>query len=206
MITNNTVIGGAATIALQSSEPNSFADNSLLGNSKTHVTISGNKLTAEEGGALIDLRGGAGTVDTVLVSSNVLSNTVGAVNSVLQDSHTTNVTTVPPSSSAGPTITSPPLDDPSATTGVSSGIRSTNGIDLPSIALDPQPTLGYLPIPRSTGDARFLTDGANGSNIALLGNYMASSFAMAGYNHGGTIVSREDVESHHPLLAGSQHG
>jgi hypothetical protein len=83
---------------------------------------------------------------------------------------------------------------------VSSGIRSTNGIDLPSIALDPQPTLGYLPIRCSTGDARFLTDGA------LLGNYMASSFAMAGYNHGGTIVSREDVESHHPLLAGSQHG
>src|SRR5262249_43850934 len=114
--------------------------------------------------------------------------------------------TVPPSSSAGPKIPSPPLDDPSATTGVSSGIRSTNGIDLPSIALDPQPTLGYLPIPRSTGDARFLTDGANCSNIALLGNYMASSFAMAGYNYGGTIVSREDVESDHPLLAGSQHG
>jgi hypothetical protein len=57
-----------------------------------------------------------------------------------------------------------------------------------------------------SGDARFLTDGANGSNIALLGNYMASSFAMAGCNHGGTIVSREDVESHNPLLAGSQHG
>ena len=43
------------------------------------------------------------------------------------------------------------------------------------------------------------------STIALLGSYMASSFAMAGGNHGGTIVAGEALESHHPLLTGPQH-
>ncbi|MGO9047034.1 MAG: Ig-like domain-containing protein, partial [Xanthobacteraceae bacterium] len=102
-------------------------------------------------------------------------------------------------------VEKPLLDDSSAPTGISSGIGSQNGIDLPAIAFDPQTTLGYLPNRQPTGGTLSLTDGTHGSNIALLGSYMASSFAMAGDNHGGTIVAGAALESHHPLLAGPQH-
>jgi hypothetical protein len=34
-----------------------------------------------------------------------------------------------------------------------------------------------------------VSDGANTANLALLGNYMASSFATASDGHGGTVIS-----------------
>ena len=46
---------------------------------------------------------------------------------------------------------------------------------------------GYLVNSKQTAGTLSSADGAQHANIALLGNYMASSFAMASYNHGGSM-------------------
>lgn len=92
VFTNNVVKGTKALIAAQSPDPKNYADNALTGNHKSNVTISGNQMHAEWDGAVIDLRGGGGTVDRVLVENNVLSNSANKPNVVKQDSGTTNVT------------------------------------------------------------------------------------------------------------------
>jgi hypothetical protein len=97
---------------------------------------------------------------------------------------------------------------PSGATGAVSalsGMGSQKGIVLPTIAFDPPSTLGYLPNRQSTGGTPSLTEVINGPNIALLGSYMASSFAIAGDNHGGTLMASDALEAHHPLLTGPQH-
>jgi hypothetical protein len=128
------------------------------------------------------------------------------------DGHGGTIVYDPPSSNATPTAASltstgacPPPDDSSTLAALSSSIGSPKGVDLPTIAFDPQTTLGYLPNRQPTGGNPSFADATHGSNIALLGSYMASSFAMASDNHGGTVVAGEAMESHHPLLAGPQH-
>ena len=98
------------------------------------------------------------------------------------------------------------LDQPSTFTGTISGFGAQSAIDLPSIAFDQQPTLGYLPNSNQPGGTLSLTDGSHSANIALLGNYIASSFAVAGDNHGGTMVVAEASQSGiQPLLTNPQH-
>ena len=93
-----------------------------------------------------------------------------------------------------------------ARTGTVSGFGGQNVIDLPGIAFDAQTTLGYLPDSNQTRGTLSIADGIHGANIALLGNYMASSFAMAGDNHGGTMVLAEAAQpSDHSLLSSPQH-
>jgi hypothetical protein len=91
-ITNNIIKGTASLIAAQSPDPNNYVGDLLLGNNKKNITITGNQLNSLWTGSVIDIRGGGGTVDTVLVQSNTLQNSAGAQNLVKQDSHTTNVT------------------------------------------------------------------------------------------------------------------
>ena len=50
-----------------------------------------------------------------------------------------------------------------------------------------------------------LSEGAYGANIALLGNYIASSFAMASNNHGGTVVADASIPNDQPLLSNPRH-
>jgi Tryptophan-rich Synechocystis species C-terminal domain len=76
-------------------------------------------------------------------------------------------------------------------------------IDLPHIAFDAQTTLGHLPNDISTGGMPSLHDRPYGANAALLGNYMASSFAIASDNHGGGIVAA--MPSEQPLLSSPHH-
>jgi len=91
-ITNNTIRGTGASISVQSFDSNNYNDNTLLGNVKTNVTITGNQLSSLWTGSSIDIRGGAGSVDTVLVQSNTLQNSAGAQNVITQDNHTYDVT------------------------------------------------------------------------------------------------------------------
>src|SRR5262245_43430256 len=48
------------------------------------------------GGSTIDIRGGAGSVDTVLVQSNTLQNSAGMQNVITEDADTTNATILNP--------------------------------------------------------------------------------------------------------------
>ena len=90
-------------------------------------------------------------------------------------------------------------------TGTVSGFGAQDVIDLPSIAFDAQTTLGYLAASNQTGGTLSLTDGAQSAKIALLGNYMASSFAVASDNHGGTMVTEASQASNQSLLTNPQH-
>ncbi len=98
------------------------------------------------------------------------------------------------------------LDQPSTFTGTVSGFGAQNAIDLPSIAFDAQTTLGYLPNTNQAAGTLSVTDGSHSANIALLGNYIASSFAVVGDNHGGTMVVSEASQSGtQSLLTNPQH-
>jgi hypothetical protein len=90
-ITNNILKGTACLIAAQSHDQSNYIGDVLLGNNKTNVTITGNHLNSAWTGSVIDIRGGAGSVDKVLIQSNTLQNSAGAQNVVKQDAHTTNV-------------------------------------------------------------------------------------------------------------------
>jgi hypothetical protein len=86
-----------------------------------------------------------------------------------------------------------------------SGFGAQDVIDLPGIAFDAQTTLGYLPDSDQTGGTLSLADGAQSAKIALLGNYMASSFAAVGDHHGDTIVTEAWQASNQSLLTHPQH-
>ena len=86
-----------------------------------------------------------------------------------------------------------------------SGFGAQNVIDLPDIAFDAQTTLGYLSDSNSAGGTLSVADGMHSANIALLGNYMASSFAMASDGHGGTLVAAEASQPDQSLLSNPHH-
>ena len=97
------------------------------------------------------------------------------------------------------------LDQPSTFTGTVSGLGAQNAIDLPGIAFEAQTTLAYLPNSNQTGGTLSLTDGIHNASIALLGNYIASSFAAVGDNNGGTLVSAEASQSASQSLLTNPH-
>jgi hypothetical protein len=76
-------------------------------------------------------------------------------------------------------------------TGTVSGFAGQDAIDLPGIAFDAQTTLGYSLNSNNTGGTLSLTDATHSAKIALLGNYMASSFVTESDAHGGTMVVAE---------------
>ena len=86
-----------------------------------------------------------------------------------------------------------------------SGLGGQTVIDLHGIAFDAQTTLGYSPDNNLTGDTLSLYDGAYGANIALLGNYMASSFAKASDSHGGTVIAQAAIPNDQSLLSNPHH-
>ena len=86
-----------------------------------------------------------------------------------------------------------------------SGPGAQSVIDLPEIAFGAQTTLGYLSDSHWTGGKISVGDGMQNANIALLGNHMASSFAMASDGHGGTMVAAEAAQPDQSLLSNPHH-
>jgi hypothetical protein len=74
-----------------------------------------------------------------------------------------------------------------------------NGIDLPNIAFGAQTTLAYSQNAAGTGGTLTVSDGRHAAVIALLGNYIAGSFAAGADGHGGTLVT-EALQNAQPLL------
>src|SRR5262249_56093688 len=62
------------------------------GEKQKKVTITGNQASSLMTGLNIDIRGGAGSSDKVLVQSNTLQNSAGAQNLITEDAHLTNAT------------------------------------------------------------------------------------------------------------------
>lgn len=73
------------------------------------------------------------------------------------------------------------------------------GIDLPNIAFGAHTALAYSQNNADTGGTLMVSDGRHAAAIALLGNYMAGSFAVAADGHGGTLVTQAQTGTA-PLL------
>jgi hypothetical protein len=69
------------------------------------------------------------------------------------------------------------------------GVHGQDAIDLADIGFGAGSTLGYSGNADNSGGTLSVGDGTHTANIALLGSYMASSFAAASDGHGGTLVS-----------------
>jgi hypothetical protein len=90
-------------------------------------------------------------------------------------------------------------------TGTGSGFEAQDVMDLPGIAFDAQATLGYLPGSNRTEGTLPFMDGAQSAKIALLGDYMASSFAVVGDHRSDSVVTEAWQASNQSLLTHPQH-
>ena len=77
------------------------------------------------------------------------------------------------------------LEDSSSFAGTVVGLHGQDAIDLADIGFGASSTLGYSANADNSGGTLSVGDGTHMANIALLGSYMASSFAAASDGHGG---------------------
>jgi subtilase family serine protease len=92
------------------------------------------------------------------------------------------------------------LDDPSSFSGTVAGMTGQDTIDFASINFSAVQTPTYSG--DNSGGTLTVTDGAHNANIALLGNYLASTFVASSDGHGGTSVvdvPAASVGQHAPL-------
>ncbi len=78
--------------------------------------------------------------------------------------------------------------------------------DLPDIAFGAQTALAYSENTAATGGTLTLTDGRHAASIALLGKYMAGSFATTAGGHGAALISGTPQTDQQPLLTHPPHG
>ena len=73
------------------------------------------------------------------------------------------------------------------------------------IAFDAPTTFGYSPTSNFVGDTRSLSDSTYVANIALLGSYIASTFAMPSSGHCGSLIAEATVPNGQLLLSNPHH-
>jgi plastocyanin len=93
------------------------------------------------------------------------------------------------------------LDDAQQFGGKVAGFTAADQFDLADITFGSGTTLGYAPNAGNTGGTLTANDGSHHASIALLGQYMASSFAASSDGHGGTLItdpppSQQSLVSH----------
>jgi hypothetical protein len=93
-----------------------------------------------------------------------------------------------------------------AITPIVTGLNNPHGLEFVPSVSDPSEfngtVAGLTTDPNSSGDtggAPTVGDGNHTANVALLANYMASSFATSSDSHGGTLVS-DTATTQQPLL------
>jgi hypothetical protein len=96
------------------------------------------------------------------------------------------------------------LDDATAFSGKISGFGARDRIDLADIGFGANSTLGYA-ANGGNGGTLAVSDGSHTANLALLGNYMASTFVAASDGHGGTLIAEASQTAQQPLLTAPQH-
>ena len=89
---------------------------------------------------------------------------------------------------------------PSIFTGKVANFGAQESIDLPGIPFGVHTTLGYSTNSSDTGGTLTVKEGTHIAKIALLGNYMATSFVTAADGHGGTLVTQAQQTGQQPLL------
>ena len=99
----------------------------------------------------------------------------------------------------GTRVVDPPVTG-SLTSDANNG--AAGGIDLSGISFDANTTLAYSANGNNSGGNLTVSDGLHAQTVALLGQYMASSFVMASDGHGGTMVT-DPPSNQQPLLTSS---
>jgi len=97
------------------------------------------------------------------------------------------------------------LDNASLFTGAVAGFRGLDRIDLAQIGFGAETTLGYSANAAGAGGTLCLSDGVHAASIALLGNYVAGSFATAADGHSGTLITEAEQSAHGPSLTSPRH-
>ena len=101
----------------------------------------------------------------------------------------------------GTRVVDPPVTG-SLTSDANNG--AAGGIDLSGISFDANTTLAYSANGNNSGGNLTVSDGLHAQTVALLGQYMASSFVMASDGHGGTMIT--DPPSNQQPLQIHPHG
>ena len=97
------------------------------------------------------------------------------------------------------------LDQSASFSGTIAGFGGQDQLDLTDITFGANSTLGYSENSNNTGGSLVVSGGQHTASIALLGSYMASSFAAASDGYGGTIITEAaQISSQIPLLASSR--
>ncbi len=79
------------------------------------------------------------------------------------------------------------LDDPASFSGTVAGMTGADAIDFANIDFVVGQTVAFAG--NTTGGSLTISDGAHSASIALLGNYMASTFVAASDGHSGTTIT-----------------
>ena len=80
------------------------------------------------------------------------------------------------------------IDHAADFSGTVAGFDGNDVLDLADLAFGSNTTLGYAANSNNTGGTLTASDGTHTANIELLGQYMASSFAMSADGVGGTLI------------------
>jgi hypothetical protein len=81
------------------------------------------------------------------------------------------------------------LDNSAGFAGQIVGFSGQDQIDLRDIVFSPQTTVGYAAEAAATGGSLTVSDGNEGANLVMLGDYAASQFAISSDGHTGTLVT-----------------
>ena len=92
------------------------------------------------------------------------------------------------------------LDNSSGFAGTVSGLALGNYIDLTDVQFASLHAPTYTPNADNSGGTLTVTDGQHTANIALLGQYMAGSFATSADGHGGTLITDPPPSTQPPSL------
>jgi hypothetical protein len=75
-----------------------------------------------------------------------------------------------------------------------------HGIDLSGLSLGANSTLADLSAGMNAAASSAAKDDPHGQTIALLGQYMASTFVLPGDGHSGTAINEPQDQQHHLSL------
>jgi hypothetical protein len=78
-------------------------------------------------------------------------------------------------------------------------LTANDTLDLSNLTYGPNMTVGYSGT--ATGGVLSIGNGSQAAHIALLGNYLASSFTLSGDGHGGTNVVDPPMLASTPLIS-----
>jgi hypothetical protein len=95
------------------------------------------------------------------------------------------------------------LDNPASFAGTVAGMTGQDTIDFADI--DPTKVQSPSYSGTAAGGTLTVTDGTHTANIALLGNYLASTFVASSDGHGGTSVTDPPLSASHPLSLAPSH-